>query len=126
MATARRYRKSHEWVEFREGFAVVGISDHAQDALGDITFVELPKTGTAVTQGKECGVIESVKAASDIFAPVSGTVTAVNLATVSTPEIVNKEPYDGGWLYKISGVQSSQIDALMDEAAYGIFLKSEK
>jgi len=121
-----RYAKSHEWVRIEGDLAVVGITDHAQDALGDITFLELPKTGGAVEAGKECGVVESVKAASDIYSPVSGTVAAVNDRVVDAPEIINKEPYAGGWLFKVKGVDAAAVAALMDAAAYDTFLESGK
>ncbi|MBN1308434.1 MAG: glycine cleavage system protein GcvH [Chitinispirillaceae bacterium] len=121
----RKYSKTHEWVLRSGDTAVVGITDHAQDALGDITFVELPKTGTVLTQGKECGVIESVKAASDLYSPASGTVTEVNGGLETAPEAINADPYGNGWLFKLSGLNETEFDRLMDAAAYGAFLESE-
>ena len=121
-----RFAKSHEWVKLEGTTATVGISDHAQDALGDITFVEPPKTGTAVIKGKECGVIESVKAASDLYAPVSGKVKEVNQALTTAPEAINKDPYGTGWLFRLDGVKAADLADLMDGAAYEEFLKTEE
>ena len=121
----RRYAKTHEWVVVEGSVATVGISDHAQDALGDITFVELPKAGAELTQDKECGVIESVKAASDLYAPVSGKVTEVNSALETAPEAINSDPYGSGWLFKVELAGDGGVAALMDNAAYATFLESE-
>jgi glycine cleavage system H protein len=121
-----RYTKTHEWVKVQGDTATVGITDHAQDALGDITYVELPKTGAALAKGKECGVIESVKAASDLYAPVSGTVSEVNAALTTAPEAINKDPHGAGWFYKLNGVKSADLADLMDAAGYAAFLESEK
>jgi glycine cleavage system H protein len=126
MSSSRKFAKTHEWVEIAGNLATVGISDHAQDALGDITFVELPKVGAKLQKGKECCVIESVKAASDIYAPITGEVAEVNSPLTQAPEIVNKEPYKGGWIFKVKGINASEIADLMDEAAYAAFLESEK
>lgn len=116
--TDRRYTKSHEWVKLENGVATIGITDHAQEALGDITFVDLPKPGKRIEAGREFGVIESVKAASDLFAPVGGEVTAVNGTLVDTPELVNQAPYDQGWMIALSGVDAAHLNTLMDAAAY--------
>ena len=121
----RRYAKTHEWVLVEGSVATVGISDHAQDALGDITFVELPKSGAELTQEKECGVIESVKAASDLYAPVNGKVTEVNSALETAPEAINSDPYGSGWLFKVELAGDGGVAALMDGAAYATFLESE-
>ena len=121
----RKYSKTHEWVLRSGDSATVGISDHAQDALGDITFVELPKIGAALKKEKECGVIESVKAASDLFSPVSGKVTEVNSGLETAPEAINSDPYGTGWLFKMSGLADAEFANLMDAAAYGKFLESE-
>jgi glycine cleavage system H protein len=126
IADDRRYTKTHEWVLLSGDSTRVGISDHAQDSLGDITFVELPAVGTTITAGKECGVIESVKAASDLFSPVSGTVTEVNSTLESEPEKINSDPHGEGWLFKVSGVSQEEYNKLMDGAAYGSFLESEQ
>jgi glycine cleavage system H protein len=114
----RRYAKTHEWVTLAGDVATVGITDHAQEALGDITFLELPKVGKVVKAGGECAVIESVKAASDIYAPVSGTVVEVNTALESKPETVNASPYADGWMFRIKGVAAADVNALLDAAGY--------
>ncbi len=121
-----RYTRTHEWVKIEGDTATVGITDHAQDALGDITFVELPAVGSSLSTGKECGVIESVKAASDLYAPVSGTVAAVNEGLSTAPEKINQEPHGSGWLYRASGVDAAELAELMDAAAYESFLESEQ
>jgi glycine cleavage system H protein len=114
-----RYAKSHEWLKLEsDGTALVGITDYAQAALGDITFVQLPKVGDTLAAGAGMGVIESVKAASDIYAPVGGTVLAVNAELDATPEKVNQEPYGGGWLLKLKPTDAAEAGALMDAAGY--------
>ncbi len=113
-----KYAKTHEWVKVEGNVAVIGISDHAQKALGDITFVELPAVGKIVKQGQECGVIESVKAASDIFAPVSGKVIEVNSAVAGAPETVNQDPLGKGWLIKLTDIEAGQLDGLMNAKQY--------
>jgi len=125
MADKRLFTKTHEWVLRSGTVATIGISAHAQDALGDITFVELPKNGAHLKQGKECGVIESVKAASDLFTPVSGKVVEVNSALETAPEAINSDPYGSGWLFKIDSLSDAEFAGLMDEAAYQAFLESE-
>jgi len=120
-----KYSQTHEWVRLENDTATVGITAHAQDTLGDITFVELPKPGTQLTQNQESGVIESVKAASDIISPVSGTVVAVNTALDSKPETMNGDPYGNGWLYTVKLSNAAELNALMDAAAYEKFLESE-
>jgi glycine cleavage system H protein len=122
----RKYSKTHEWVKLEGAAATVGITDHAQEALGDITFVELPKSGAIVKKDSSCGVIESVKAASDLNAPLSGTVAAVNESLETTPETINSAPYGEGWIFKLSNVNSGEIGALMDAAAYDAFVESEQ
>jgi glycine cleavage system H protein len=114
----RRYASAHEWVKLEGDVAVVGITDHAQHALGDITFLDLPKPGRKVAAGKEFGAIESVKAASDLYAPVGGEVREVNTALNDTPELVNQDPYGKGWIIKLGGVDASQVKALLDAAGY--------
>ena len=121
-----RYARTHEWVRREGDSAVVGISDHAQDALGDITFVELPVVGAALVKEKECGVIESVKAASDLFSPVGGRVSEVNESLETAPEKINSDPHGEGWLFKVEGISDDEYDALMDAAAYSAFLESEQ
>ena len=125
VASNCKYLKSHEWVQLNGTNATIGISDHAQDSLGDVTFVDLPKPGTKLTKGKECGVIESVKAASDLYSPVSGTVVAINAALSTTPETINKDPYGTGWLFKLEGVDPADLNDLLDAKGYEEFLKSE-
>jgi glycine cleavage system H protein len=114
----RKYAKTHEWVKIEGDTATVGITDHAQEALGDITFVELPAVGDALTQGGECGVIESVKAASDIYAPVGGEVAEVNTELENAPELINQDPYGNGWVLKLKNVDATQPDGLMAASDY--------
>lgn len=117
-----KYMRSHEWVRVESnGEAVVGISDHAQAALGDIVFVELPEVGTIVHLRNEIAVVESVKAASDVYTPVSGEITAINEELLETPEMVNKVPYDGGWFYRIQLSDETELDDLMDAETYSDF-----
>ncbi|HXQ80293.1 MAG TPA: glycine cleavage system protein GcvH [Opitutaceae bacterium] len=116
---ALRYAKSHEWLKPEgDGTATVGITDYAQDSLGDITYVQLPKVGALLKKGTPFGVVESVKAASDVYAPVDGTVVAVNTALDSAPETLNKDPYGGGWILKLRPSDSAEAEALLDAAAY--------
>ena len=114
-----RYRESHEWVRVEaDGNVVVGVSDHAQAALGYMVFVELPEPGMSYEQGEACAVVESVKAASDIYAPLSGEVIAANGELEDSPELVNSSPYGDGWLFKMIPSDSSQLDGLLDAEAY--------
>lgn len=113
-----KYAASHEWARLEGDIVTVGITDHAQDALGDLVYVELPEVGAQVAAGDEAGVVESVKAASDIYAPVSGEIVAVNEALIDAPEIVNSEPYGDGWLYQIKVSDVSELDKLMSAADY--------
>jgi len=114
-----RYAKSHEWLKLEgDGTATIGISDYAQAALGDITFVQLPKVGAVLKAGDTFGVVESVKAASDLYAPVAGTVAAVNAALDQAPETVNHEPFDGGWMIRLKVANPADAGALLDAAAY--------
>ena len=113
-----KYTKSHEWLRVEEdGLITVGISDHAQELLGDLVFVELPETGTEFVAGDECCVVESVKAASDVYMPISGEIVEVNEALVDEPEIINSSPYDSGWLFKVQP-SAEEIKELMDADAY--------
>ena len=118
----RKYSKEHEWAKIEDGTAVVGITDYAQDQLGDVVYVELPKVGDRVEQFKTFGVIESVKTASDLFAPVSGEVIEVNQSVVDDPSRVNDSPYDSGWLIKVRPDDESalqrELDALLDADGY--------
>ncbi|KGL50756.1 glycine cleavage system protein H [Pantoea ananatis] len=114
-----KYRDSHEWLRKNaDGTYTVGITEHAQELLGDMVFVDLPEVGATFSAGEECAVAESVKAASDIYAPVSGEIVAVNDALNDSPEQVNSEPYDGGWLFQIKASDESEIDSLLDADAY--------
>lgn len=122
----RKYNESHEWVKIENGLAVIGISHHAQDSLGDITFVELPEINKKVSRGDECCVVESVKAASDIYAPCSGTVAEVNTSLESAPEEINASPYESGWIFKLKDFDSAEIDTLMDAAAYIQYLEASE
>ena len=121
-----RYTKSHEWVKRdADGTVTVGITDHAQGLLGDMVFVELPKVGAKVAAGKECGVVESVKAASDIYAPVAGEIVAVNTAVSDSPDSVNKDAY-AAWMFKLKPASTADLDKLLDAKAYEALVASEK
>ena len=114
-----QYTSEHEWVEVTSaGHIRFGITDHAQDALGDIVFVTLPAVGAAVTAGQPCGEVESTKSVSDIYAPVSGTVVARNDAVETSPETLNSDPYGGGWLVEVQVGDATSLEGLMDAAAY--------
>ncbi|MEG3156000.1 glycine cleavage system protein GcvH [Sphingomonas sp. RB1R13] len=112
------FTKDHEWVRVDGDSATVGISDHAQAALGDIVFAEMPEAGRTLAKGDEAAVVESVKAASDVYAPVSGTVTEANAALGDDPALANREPEEGGWFFKLTLSDPSELDGLMDETAY--------
>ena len=118
----RYFTDEHEWIEVNGNEAVVGITDYAQSQLGDIVFVEVPAVGTNVTKGGDAAVVESVKAASDVYAPVSGTVTAGNDALNDDPSLVNSDPEGEGWFFRLTLEDPSQLDALMDAAAYKAFV----
>ncbi|MEE8196462.1 MAG: glycine cleavage system protein GcvH [Acidiferrobacterales bacterium] len=114
-----KYAKTHEWARLEDdGTITVGISDHAQELLGDLVFMELPEAGTSVSAGKECAVVESVKAASDVYAPVSGEITETNAALADSPEIVNSDPYGEGWLFRIKPSDAGELDLMLDAKAY--------
>jgi glycine cleavage system H protein len=113
-----KYAKSHEWARLdADGMVTIGITDHAQEALGDIVFLELPEAGRKVKAGEECAVVESVKAASDIYSPISGEVVEINQAAVDSPESVNQDAYSA-WLFKLKPSAPGELDALLDAAAY--------
>jgi glycine cleavage system H protein len=115
-----RYAKSHEWLKLEsDGTATVGITDYAQSSLGDITYVQLPKVGATLKAGETFGVVESVKAASDLYLPIAGTITAVNSALDSAPETLNRVPYEGGWILKLKVANPAEASGLLDSAAYG-------
>ncbi len=121
--TDLRYAKSHEWLKLEsDGTATVGITDYAQNSLGDITFVQLPKVGLTFKAGEPFGVVESVKAASDVYAPVSGSVLAVNGALDGAPEKLNQSPFDDGWMLKLKIASPSEADALLSADAYAKLL----
>ena len=113
-----RFAKTHEWAFVEGDTAVVGISDHAQEEISDIVFVDLPKVGRQVKVGENCCVIESVKSASEIYAPVSGEIVAVNNALTADPALVNREPHAGGWLLKIKMANPEEVNALLDFSGY--------
>ena len=114
-----KYAQSHEWARLEDGGVVtVGITDHAQDALGDVVYVELPEVGQDVDSAGEAGVVESVKAASDIYAPVAGTVIAVNETLEDAPETVNQDPFGDGWFFRVQISDPADLDALLDADAY--------
>jgi glycine cleavage system H protein len=119
-----RYTKEDEWIRLEDEEAVLGITDYAQDALSDIVYVELPDAGTQVSAGDSIGVVESVKAAADFYVPVSGEITAVNDNVRDTPELLNKDPYGEGWLLRIRLSDPSEMDDLMDAAAYQAYCDS--
>ena len=120
-----KYSQEHEWIRVDGDVATVGISDFAQSQLGDVVFVELPAVGTQVFKKAEAAVVESVKAASDVYAPVSGEVVEVNEALEGTPELVNQSPTGDGWFMKIRLSDPSELDGMMDEAAYAEFSASQ-
>ena len=121
---SRLYTQDHEWIDVAGGEATVGITDYAQGQLGDVVFVDLPDAGRAVTKGGEAAVVESVKAASDVYAPVSGTVTGSNPALPEDPSLVNSAPEADGWFFKLTLSDASELDGLMDKAAYDAFVAS--
>jgi glycine cleavage system H protein len=121
--TQIRFTKDHEWVRLDGDTATVGITNHAQEALGDVVFVELPEPGRDVTEGEACAVVESVKAASDVYAPLAGHVTQTNAGITEDPALVNREAAGEGWFFKMTLSDKAAFDALMDEAAYAKFVE---
>ena len=114
-----RYAKSHEWAKQQpDGTVVIGITDHAQSALGDLVFVEVPKVGRKVSAGEACAVVESVKAASDVYAPISGEVVEGNPALAGAPETLNQDPYGKGWMFKLKPGNAGELDKMLDAAGY--------
>jgi len=114
-----KYTQTHEWIELRDdGTVRVGITDHAQDLLGDMVYVEVPEPGDSVEAGDECAVVESVKAASDVYAPISGEVIEVNENLANSPDLVNKDPYHDGWLFALQPSQPEELEDLLDATAY--------
>lgn len=120
----RYYTRDHEWIDVDGASATVGITDYAQGQLGDVVFVELPEPGRTVEAGKEAAVVESVKAASEVYAPVSGTVTEANAALADTPDLVNSAPEGDGWFFRLTLSDPGQLGGLMDEAAYKAYVET--
>ena len=121
-----RYTKDHEWARKEGKVVVVGITFHAQEELGDVVYVELPKVGGAITAGTPFGVIESTKAVSELFAPISGKIMKVNESLTNSPQTVNEDPYQAGWLIEVEAADARQIDQLMDAAAYEKLVQEKK
>ncbi|MTH45232.1 glycine cleavage system protein GcvH [Intestinirhabdus alba] len=121
-----KYSKEHEWLRKEaDGSYTVGITEHAQELLGDMVFVDLPEVGKRVSAGDDCAVAESVKAASDIYAPIGGEIVAINEALNDSPELINSEPYAGGWIFKIKASDESELGSLLDADAYEALLEDE-
>ena len=116
-----KYTEDHEWIKVEGDIAIVGITEHAQDALGDVVFVELPEVGKTLAQKDVAGVVESVKAAADVYMPVSGEVVEVNRALADEPSLANGDPMGAGWFFKVKLAKADEVAALMDEAAYKAF-----
>ena len=123
--TEARFTKDHEWVRLDGDVAAIGITDYAQAQLGDVVYVELPEIGRRIEQGKEAAIVESVKAASDVYAPVSGEVVEANEALAADPAKVNADPMGEGWFLKLRLADAKQLDSLMDEAAYRRFIEEQ-
>lgn len=121
-----KFTKTHEWLRFEGAKALVGITAHAQEEISDVVFVELPKVGRKAAQGEEVAVVESVKAAFSIYAPVSGTVVQVNDKLVSDPGAVNRSPYEEGWLFMLEGASPAEAEGLMDHERYETWVKGER
>lgn len=114
-----KYTKSHEWLRLeQDGSATVGITEHAQELMGDLVYVELPQQGAQLSAGKECSVVESVKAASDVYAPIAGEVVDANAALAGAPETLNQDPYGKGWMFKLKPANAADLDKLLDAAGY--------
>ena len=124
--TQYRYTKEHEWIDAKNDSATIGITDYAQHELGDVVFVEVPAAGTKITAGKTFGSVESVKAVSDIYAPVSGEVTEPNAALTNTPDLINTDPHGAGWLIKIKLANPAEVNSLMDAAAYEAYIEAKQ
>ncbi|MFZ5593886.1 MAG: glycine cleavage system protein GcvH [Pseudomonadota bacterium] len=121
-----KYIKSHEWVEPQaDGTVKIGITDHAQDLLGDMVYVDLPQPGRVLKAGQECAVVESVKAASDVYSPIAGEVIAVNEALAASPELVNKDPYGEGWIMRLKPANPVELDNLLDADGYAALIAAE-
>ncbi|GIX19838.1 glycine cleavage system protein GcvH [Erythrobacter cryptus] len=120
----RYYTDEHEWIEVEDDVATVGITDYAQGQLGDIVYVELPEVGALIERGKDAAVVESVKAASDVYAPITGEITEINPALEDNPALVNSSPEDEGWFFRMTIADAGELDALMDEEGYKAFIDS--
>jgi len=118
-----KYTRDHEWIRAEGGDYTVGITAYAADQLGDVTYVELPENGDSVVQGGDAATVESVKAASDVYAPVSGEILETNAALDEKPELLNEDPYGDGWIFKLTNVNTAEVKALMDAAAYESFVE---
>jgi glycine cleavage system H protein len=123
--TNRKYTKTHEWALVDGDIATIGVTDYAQRELGDITYLELPEAGDAISAGETFGVVESVKAASDIYSPLDGEVIERNDGLIDTPEVINQSPYENAWLVKVKLADPSQVDALLDPSDYDAFADSQ-
>jgi len=122
-----KFTKSHEWIRREDdGSVTIGITEHAQDLLGDLVFVETPEVGTTYASGDDCAVVESVKAASDVYAPLSGEVTEINEALADEPENINTDPYGKGWIFKMTLADEAEIDGLLDATAYAEQIEDSK
>ena len=121
-----RYTEEHEWIRDDGGKATIGVTEYAQQRLGDVVFVEMPETGMKINKGEAFGVIESVKAASDIFIPVSGEVTGINLTLEDHPEYINQSPYGNGWIIEIRMSDAAELQELMDHEKYRVFVEQEE
>ncbi|MBV1901420.1 MAG: glycine cleavage system protein GcvH [Kordiimonadaceae bacterium] len=117
-----KFTEDHEWLNIEDGVATVGITDHAQNALGDIVFVELPEVSADFNKGDDAAVVESVKAASEVYAPISGTITEINTVLEGEPDKVNSSPMDDGWFFKMTVADASELESFMDETAYGEYV----
>lgn len=120
-----KYTQNHEWIRDDGALFVVGITEYAVEQLGDITYIELPEVGLDVAQDDDVASVESVKAASEVYAPVGGSVAKINERLVDQPEIVNKSPYEDGWFFKLEGVERAEFDSLMSAAEYEIYIKEQ-
>jgi glycine cleavage system H protein len=122
-----KYTKTHEWVRIDDdGLVTVGLTDHAQDLLGELVYVELPEIEADVSGGDDCGVVESVKAASDVYSPISGEIVEINTQLASAPELVNQDPYGAGWLFRIRPNDEGEIDEMLDADTYADHIESEE
>lgn len=123
LPAGRKYTKEHEWIKVDGDIAEIGITDYAQDSLGDIVFLELPEAGSEIEKEEPFGVVESVKAVSDLYAPISGNVEEINEELVDAPEVINEHPYEDGWMIRVKMNDTDELDALLDASAYEAFIK---